>query len=519
MTDLLHSQLEAAAQRHPDQIGVVAGDDEMTYLELEGTANRLANLLASRGVGRGQRVGLLLDKSLQAVTGLYGVMKTGAAYVPLDPAAPAARIAHILRDCEIDTLISHENLAGTWSEVAALEAPLRRVIAQGLEDPGSVDTPGVVEVLGSAAVDSEPGSPTGVDVSEDDLAVILYTSGSTGNPKGVMLSHRNVLGFVSWAVEEFSISPTDRLSQLAPLHFDLSTFDLFGAARAGATVYLVPRQTTMFPMEIRRFLESRRITVTYAVPSILTALVERTNLQAGQLSDLRTVMFAGEVFPTKYLSRLMRTLPHTEFANLFGPTETNVCTFYRVPHAPEEDDPPALIGRAITGAVTTVVKDDGAVAARGEVGELWVRGPIVMQGYWPDPTPPDAEPDLYRTGDLVKETASGDYEFIGRRDSQIKSRGYRIELGDIEAALLAHPDIVECAVIPVPDDLVTNRLKACLVKRPNLSEDEIIRFLSQRLPKYMVPESFEYSDSLPKTSTGKINRQLLTGATTNRSSN
>jgi len=214
----------------------------------------------------------------------------------------------------------------------------------------------------------------------------------------------------------------------------------------------------------------------------------------------------------------MRLIPHADFANLFGPTETNVCTFYRVPAPPAEDGPPISIGRGITGVETMVVTEDGEPAAKGEAGELWVRGPTVMQGYWArDGYPGDDEPGLYRTGDLVRETATGDYEFIGRRDSQIKSRGYRIELGDIEAALLSHPDIVEGAVVPVPDDLVTNRIRACVVTRHGLTEDKIVPFLSDLLPKYMIPESFVFSDSLPKTSTGKIDRQRLSVAANERS--
>jgi acyl-coenzyme A synthetase/AMP-(fatty) acid ligase len=230
------------------------------------------------------------------------------------------------------------------------------------------------------------------------------------------------------------------------------------------------------------------------------------------LPDLRTVLFAGEVFPTKYLARIMKALSHVEFANLFGPTETNVCTFYRVPEAPPEDGPPVPIGRAIAGVETTVMGDDGLPVAAGEAGELWVRGPTVMQGYWPSRTvAADSASGGYRTGDIVRQTSSGDYEFIGRRDSQIKSRGYRIELGDIEAAMLTHPGILECAIIPVPDDLVTNRITASVVKAETLTEEEIRRYLAELLPKYMVPESFDYLDRLPRTSTGKIDRQRLIG--------
>ncbi len=509
MTELLHAQLERSAERRGARVAVVSGGDAMTYAQLDAAANRIANLLAEHGVGPGHRVGLLLDKSLDAVASLYGIMKAGAAYLPLDPVAPATRVAHTVDDCAASTLISQQDKAGVWEELMALGAPIEMVIAPDLAPTSSVPAGGV-KLLGAAAIASQPTAPPGAVVAPDDLALILYTSGSTGNPKGVMLTHGNVFAFAEWAAEEFGLRPDDRLSQLAPLHFDLSTLDLFAAARAGASVHLASRQTAIFPMEIRRFLEAGRISVVYAVPSILTALVERTPLEVGDLPDLRTVLFAGEVFPTKYLSRIMKALPHVEFANLFGPTETNVCTFYRVPEAPPENGPPVLIGRAIAGVETTVMDDDGVPVATGKAGELWVRGPTVMQGYWPSRTAAtDPGAGVYRTGDIVRETGSGDYEFIGRRDSQIKSRGYRIELGDIEAAMLTHPGILECAVIPVPDDLVTNRITVSVVKAETLTEEEIRRYLAELLPRYMVPESFDYLDRLPKTSTGKIDRQRL----------
>ncbi len=519
MNELLHAQLERAAAKDPGKTALVSAGTAVSYRALDARANQIAHMLQSQGIGRSHRVGLLMEKSEHAVAGLYGIMKAGAAYVPLDPAAPAARIAHILDNCGITTMISQEKRASSWGALVDVGTPLTTVIAPDATEITQDDVATGIELMGRAAVDGQPTSDPTLDVSPDDLALILYTSGSTGNPKGVMLSHRNVMAFAAWGAQEFGVTSQDRLSQMAPLHFDLSTFDLFAAACAGASVHLVPRQTTMFPMQIRRFLESERITVTYSVPSVLTALTERAALEVGDLADLRTVLFAGEVFPTKYLSRIMSTLPHAEFANLFGPTETNVCTFYRVPVAPHESAPPVLIGKPIAGVKTSVMDPEGAAVESGEAGELWVRGPTVMQGYWAAAaTPAHPEPGLYRTGDLVRETSTGDYEFIGRRDSQIKSRGYRIELGDVEAAMLTHPDILECAVIPVPDDQVTNRIEACIVTAEGLGPEDITSFLADRLPRYMIPERFEYSESLPKTSTGKINRQLLLGAAIERRS-
>jgi acyl-coenzyme A synthetase/AMP-(fatty) acid ligase len=244
------------------------------------------------------------------------------------------------------------------------------------------------------------------------------------------------------------------------------------------------------------------------------------NLAPGRLPSLRHMIFAGEVFPTKHLRNLMKALPHARFTNLYGPTETNVCTYYRVPVLPEDQTEPIPIGRAIDDVEVFAVSESGRPAAPGEVGELYVRGTTVAYGYWGDaektargfmvnPLGP-AQDRVYRTGDLVRQNADGDYLFLGRRDHQIKSRGYRIEIGDIEAALYAHPDVAECAVIPVPDEVVGNRIKVFVAARnAGLNGGELARHCAQLLPKYMIPEDFEFLSALPKTSTGKVDRQAL----------
>jgi acyl-CoA synthetase (AMP-forming)/AMP-acid ligase II len=235
---------------------------------------------------------------------------------------------------------------------------------------------------------------------------------------------------------------------------------------------------------------------------------------------LRTVLFAGEVFPTKFLRRLMSLLPQARFCNLYGPTETNVCTWYDVPPISEDQVEPIPIGRAIADDEVFAVTDDGRRAATGEVGELCVRGSTVMQGYWGDPerTARTLVPNplggnttdlVYRTGDLVAEDSDGNYRFFGRRDSQIKSRGYRIELGEIESALYASPNVEECAVLAVPDPIVTNRLLAVVVVNNGAGSGDLIKACAERVPNYMIPERFEFREVLPKTSTGKVDRQTL----------
>jgi amino acid adenylation domain-containing protein len=498
-------------------VAVVDRERSLTYAELDAAANRLAHTLVDLGVTRGDRVSVYIDKSLEAVVGLYAIMKTGASYVPIDVRAPVTRAAYIVTNCGVQVAITSAGVSEAWPELASEDTTLRHLVVLDADvtDAGA----GQAKTLTRADVGLRPDTPLGADVISRDLAYILYTSGSTGAPKGVKLSHRNALAYVEWAAEEFGFTSADRFSSHAPFHFDLSVLDLYASALVGATVVLVPPGTSVFPGQVVRFIESERITVWYSVPSILSMMLQRGKLEQGGFPQLRVLLFAGEVFPTKYLRQLMALLPDVAFANLYGPTETNVCTYYRVPEPPAEGSGDIPIGRAIANVHTFVVDEDGNPMEPGETGELWVRGETVMKGYWGDAAKTaerlvrhpfgDASDLAYRTGDIVRQNPAGDYEFLGRRDHQIKSRGYRIELGEIETALYGHPLIEECAVIPIPDDLVTNLIKAYVVAREPVEEHELKHFCRERVPPYMVPDMIEFVPGLPKTSTGKIDRNLL----------
>ncbi|HEX5467808.1 MAG TPA: amino acid adenylation domain-containing protein [Gaiellaceae bacterium] len=524
---LLHELLEASAARSPGALAVVDGSRTLTYAELESRANRVAHLLVDLGVSPGDRVGLYLEKSLEAVVGIYGVLKSGAAYVPLDPHAPPARIGYIASDCGLRVLLSGREKAATLPAVADAHRELEAVVLLNGEPDAEKVVPGV-RAIGSAEEAAYPESAPRSGIVSLDLAYILYTSGSTGTPKGVMLSHLNSLAFVEWAGDCVAVQGEDRLSSHAPLHFDLSVFDLFAAVRGGAAVVLVPSHLSAFPRELGSFIADGEISIWYSVPSALTALTLRGGLTEGALPRLRAVLFAGEVFPPKHLARLMELLPEARFLNLFGPTETNACTYYELqrPLAPGQEAIP--IGKAIDGVDAYAILEDGSPAATGEIGELCVRGPTVMQGYWGDPdrsarslgAPLRAEglrTPAYRTGDLVRRDEHGDLWFLGRRDAQVKSRGYRIELGEIEATLLSHPAVTECAVLAVPDELITNRIVAFVGLEGDLEPAELARHCALSLPRYMVPEIFEFMTSLPKTSTGKVDRQSLLAGIADRS--
>jgi amino acid adenylation domain-containing protein len=528
MAYLLQRLLTEAAARQPQRPAVASDGCLLTYQELDRLSNKVARALLRLGVAPGDRVAILAPKSAAAVIALYGALKAGACYVPLDPKAPAGRLSHIVADSGAAVIVADEARTSQAATLAGSVPQARGVVVAsvpgrpGEEEAAVAPAPGVV-IVPPAVVAGESGEPLAEDRAiETDLAYILYTSGSTGTPKGVMISHRNSLTFVEWAAAAAGLSEQDRVCSPAPLHFDLSVFDIFAACQAAACLAVLPGGTATFPVSIARWLEAERISVWYSVPSVLTLLACYGSLGKFDLSGLRTVIFAGEVFPPRHLARLMAELPHSRYLNWYGPTETNVCTAFEVP-AGGADAGPAPIGKAIANTEVFAVTSEGRrVSGPGEVGELYVRGPSLMRGYWGQPARTGealvANPFragsgelVYRTGDLVTLEPTGNYAYLGRRDTMVKVRGYRVELGEVEATLYRHPAIAEAAVLPVHDELLGSRLRAVVAAdgAGTLTHQDVLDHCRQWLPGYMVPDIIEFREALPRTSTGKVDRAGL----------
>lgn len=514
MAYLLQQLLSNSAGRYPGNTAVWARGRSITYVELEERSNQLSHLLRAQGVKKCDRVGLFFPKCIESLVSMFAVLKAGAVYVPLDPQAPPERISYILGDCGIRALITNRAKLSILPTEAVTR--LGCVVLTDAEDH-KLDDPCVLNWSALARYTaSEPVDASGI---ENDLAYILYTSGSTGRPKGVMLSHRNALAFIDWCAVKFQVRADDHLSNHAPLHFDLSVFDVYNAIEAGASVYLITEDIALFPSMLASFIEERQITIWYSVPSALVLLLLHSNLTTQRLKKLRTVLFAGEVFPMKYLRQFVELVPHADLYNLYGPTETNVCTYHKVERSRLGGMERLPIGLACENTEVFAVDDTGQLAKPGALGELYVRGPSVTNGYWGDRAKTDkavvpnhfenhfAE-KLYRTGDLVVLAEDGNYYYLGRRDNMIKSRGCRIELGEIETVLLSHPEVKEAAVLAIPDPVIGNRIKAIVAAhRPDsVQKVELQQYCSTRIPQYMVPEFFEFCESLPKTSTGKVDR-------------
>jgi len=518
MAYILQQLLQKSAARYPEKLAVWARGRSLTYRELDQRSNQLAHLLQQRGVRKGDRVGIYFPKCVESLVAMLGVVKAGGVYVPLDPQAPADRIGYIIGNCGIRVLITREDKR-RGLDAATLESLSFTVLVA--EAPKSSNGDGVLPwtILSQFPLDHAPK----VVLTETDLAYILYTSGSTGRPKGVMLTHQNALTFIEWCADIFKITSEDRLSNHAPLHFDLSVFDVYNALEAGASVYLITEDLALFPAKLASFIETQGITVWYSVPSALTLLLLHANLSAEKLQRLKIILFAGEVFPMKYLQQLAQLLPHVDLFNLYGPTETNVCTYYKVERERLAGMDKLPIGIACENTEVFAVSDQTEIVTEvGGTGELYVRGPAVTYGYWgdtektrkmvlPNTFQPNFEEKMYRTGDLVQLAEDGNYYFLGRRDSMIKSRGYRIELGEIESALLSHAAVKEAVAIPIPDEIVGSRIKAVVAfhEGTTLTAPELQSYCGSKIPRYMIPEAIEFRDELPKTSTGKVDRVQL----------
>lgn len=478
----LDAVLSDTARRQPDRPALVSEDAAVTYAELD----RAVTGAAARLPGPGTRIGVLARRGPAAIVGILAALRAGAWVAPLDPALPPARTARILAGGGLDHLLVTK--ASTPAARQAIEAvPGGRTGAAGAVsadlDCLTVEHPGLVDRAALPVV-GEPGG------------YLLFTSGSTGWPKGVLLSHGNVLHFARWAATELRLGPTDRIAAQSPLTFDLSTFDLFSGMLAGATVDLIPEELRAFPRQVGDWLRDRRATVFYAVPTLYQSL------DPAALAGLRIAAFAGEPFPPRALEALLRELPDTEFYNLYGPTETNVCTYHRMTPdwTPEQQVP---IGLPIADTTVAVLDD----------GELAVAGPTVLQGYLDrgalrDPTVELTFPDgvrrrAYRTGDLVRYDDKGRLVLVGRADDQIKRHGYRIDLHDIEAALREVPGVGRCAVVRRDDELW-----AYLVA-PGRDPATVAGPLRRLLPAYMLPDRFVAIDALPVNAHGKVDRRAL----------
>jgi amino acid adenylation domain-containing protein len=508
--------LDESASRFPEKHAVaVAEGKRITYAELAALSDQLRDRLWHAGVRPGDRVGMRLHKSIDSVVAIFGILKTGAAYVPVDAESPAPRGAYILNDCQVKALVTEQKLESALGDELRKLGAAPTVLSIDNIDPGVA----IQTLLASLQAADPAPMVSSVRSKQDDIAYILYTSGSTGNPKGVVLTHRNAASFVDWCSDTFEPTPDDIFSSHAPFHFDLSILDIYVSMKHGCTLVLFGEAIGKDPIRLAAAIASERISMWYSTPSILNFLSLYGKLDRYDYSALRMVFFAGEVFPVPQFKVLKRLWPRPRYFNLYGPTETNVCTWYEVPGDGSWEQMDTFpIGHICPPNAGIVVDERDAVVERGKPGELLVSGSNVMKGYWNLPeqnaraffVDGDGR-QWYRTGDIVTENDTAEYRYLNRRDRMVKRRGYRVELGEIEAGLLRHPDIREAAVVAVSDNDSGVRIVAfvsCQIDKP-MTIIALKTLSSKSLPPYMIPDSFTVVAALPRTSTNKVDFQAL----------
>lgn len=495
----------------PNICSVVDSDEsKLSYGELSAAADKIASFLYRKGVVVGDKVGLFMHKSANSLAAIFGILRLGATYVPIDAGSSATRAYSMFHNCDVGIILTNSELAKKLTQTAPLLVPNLVVI---LSDPNQAKDMNEDYQILDMLIENKKYYPRSAP-DPNRLAYILHTSGSSGTPKGVAISHSNAVSFVEWASNFFNVTANDQVSSHAPFHFDLSIFDIYVSVKNGACIHLIDTDLAASPRHLISFISTRKITIWYSTPAILTILAKQNSERRSVPNQLRLVLFAGEVMPIKTLLTLRSIWPEPVYYNLYGPTETNVCTVYRVPtYIPANYNSSLPIGHPCSHCDTIVV-DEHLRHIQDKPGMLCVAGPSVITRYWNSPTEIDRRTfnlygkRWYNTGDRVSLSTEG-YIFLGRVDRMIKRYGYRIELEEIESCLTLHPKVTACAVVNFEREknmFITAFLEA---KDSQASITELRTFCYERLAHYMLPDYFRYLPDIPRTSTGKTNYQLL----------
>lgn len=480
----------------PHDTAITDGTARLSSSEYGDAIARLAGRLVRSGVARGDRVAVHMKKSVWSFVSVHAALRAGGVMVPLDPLAPPALVRSVIDDAGPAALIT---------DARARDLPeLIEGIDTVITDPESL--------RGHEPIDA-------VEVAPDDDAYIIYTSGTTGRPKGIVHTHRSALAYARLAVDTYGLRPADRLANVASLHFDQSTFELYAAPLAGAGVVVVPDPVLRFPASTAELIERLRPTVWYSVPYVLRQIAARGAAEMRDLGSLRWILYGGESFPPAELRALMSIVPSARVSNVYGPAEVNQCAYFHLDDPPNDGEE-IPIGEAWDGTELVLVDDEGEAAPPGEVGELLVASATMMDRYWdrPDLTavaivergfPERGATRWYRTGDLVRSSTRG-LVFVGRVDHQVKIRGHRLEIEPIEQAIRAIADVADAAVVV---DAVDETKQLVAVVEGDVAANTIRTTVAATFPRAAIPSEVVVvaAGQLPRTSTSKVDRNAVLG--------
>ncbi len=499
---------------YPDNEAFKCNDISVSYKELDIKTNQLAKCLTDLGVKKGDRVGIYLNRCIETSIAIYGILKAGAAYVPLDFTAPHSRTQYLLNNCGIEFLVTSKSQKRRIALLPDDDFSLKGIIGLNQDLP-------VNRISWDFVFNSNVESFTHPKITEGDLAYVMFTSGSTGDPKGIMHTHGSGLNYAKLSANLYKINSSDRVANHAPINFDISTFGYFSAPLAGASTVIIPDAHTKFPMSLANLMEKEKITIWYSVPLALIQILLSGALDKISLNSLRWVLFGGEVFGLKYLKEFTQRWPNVTFSNVYGPAEVNQCTYYNF-NSLSKTDAQLPIGKVWDNTEFKILDDNDKEVVKGEKGILVIRSGTMMKGYWnneeltktsvyEEEIAPTFSHVYYRTGDLVKLNENEDLIFLGRKDRQIKLRGYRIEIDEIENKILLFDNVIEVAVVLVNNGSEEKELMATVLIKPNTSvlSEEIKKYCQKHLPIYAVPSRIEILESFPRTSSGKVNRKKI----------
>ena len=469
----LYERFICACELFPNNIAVVDGKTAHTYKELLENVNRISNLINTLRDGYTGNICVYMNKTFDCVATIFAIYSCGCTFVPIDKNMPVSKLEYIIDDADALLVISDINNC-TQIDVSWINLAFN-----------------TVAISKNIFYDSN---------HDKNVAYILYTSGTTGNPKGIEITHAAADAFVSWAQEQVQVKQLDNLASHAPFSFDLSVFDIYCALFSGAKLVLMQRGINAFVKSVRKYIENNRISIWYSVPSIIIKLLE--NDDGNTFKSLRVLIYAGESMPYKYVNKLNVLYPSMRILNFYGPTETNVITFYEIDKSRQYTDE-IPIGYPCPYAKVSIIKEDGNNAEIGECGELCVVTKSRMKGYRNKPL----LRDIYLTGDIVRKIDDNCYSFIGRKDNMVKVNGFRVELEEIESAIESYTSI-ETAVVSVQAERDVDVIIAFYTSKSVINQTDIQAFLSTQLQSYKIPTRFEKVDNIDFNDRGKKMRKI-----------